>query len=183
MNIQLRKTTICSEELSLSDLVEEFADFDWFGQLGRQSKLAEEKISQFMKAVGVSNYTVEWITRDNMMSVIENMTLEESSIWQELKEIPSQLKKEICQRQQENLLENMADTVLEAVFHPAFKGAYEQVGEKKVLNYLVGNAMYMSILASGMAFAGKADMYESLTEIVKSGHTVLGLEGNTLYLV
>lgn len=183
MNIQLQKVSTSSKERSLSELVEKFTTIGWFGLLGRRDIVAEKKILQFMRAIGVSDYTMEWITKERMLSVIENMTFEKSSVWEKLKDVPGQLKEEICRNEEEDLLESMTDTVLEAVFHSAFQGAYEQTKEKKVLNHLVGNAMYMSVLASGAMLAGKVNLYEAIIELAESGHTILGLEGDTLYIM
>ncbi|MGE7768339.1 hypothetical protein [Peribacillus sp. NPDC096540] len=83
----------------------------------------------------------------------------------------------------EKLLADIVDKVPEAVFHGAFKQALNVFRDEKAINFLVGHAMYISILACTAELAGDVNPFSFIVEVLADGHLPLGPEGNTFYLL
>lgn len=183
MTVQFKEETFGPEALSLTDLAEKLTSLDWFSQFGNKDAAVEEQVRQFIETLGVSQFEVKWVSKEEVPATIGKLTFENSDIWQKLKDIPDQFKARIDEKDRNALLESMVDSIPEAVFHPSYSGAFQQMEDEKAIGYLVGNAMYISIMACTAAIAEQTELLEPLLNIVESGHTVLGLAENTIYIV
>ncbi|MFS0575705.1 hypothetical protein AB1K83_08725 [Sporosarcina sp. 179-K 3D1 HS] len=182
MTVQFKEETYGPEALSLTGLAEKLTSLDWFDKIGTTDAAVEQQVRQFVEALGVEQFDVKWVAKEDIAATIGKLTFDNSDVWQVLKDIPDKLKNKIDEKERTALLESMVDALPEAVFHPAYAGAFKQGTEEKAISYLVGNAMYISVMVCTAAIA-EADLFQPLLDIVESGHTVLGLEGNTIYIV
>ena len=182
MTVQFKEETYGPEALSLTDLAEKLTSLNWFSKIGITDEAVEQRARQFVGALGVQQFNVKWVAKEDIAATIGKLTFENSDVWQALKDIPDQLKKKIDEKERNALLESMVDALPEAVFHPSYAGAFNQLTEEKAISYLVGNAMYISVMA-GTAALAETELFQPVLDIVESGHTVLGLEGNTIYIV
>lgn len=70
-----------------------------------------------------------------------------------LAEVPDQLKEKIVRAGNEKLLVDVVDKVPEAIFHGVYKEVFKHFGEEKTVKFLVGHAMYVSVLACAAELA------------------------------
>ena len=70
-----------------------------------------------------------------------------------LAEVPDRLKGKIVSSGNENLLIDIVDKVPEAIFHGVYKEAFKHFGEETVVKFLVGHAMYISVVACAAELA------------------------------
>lgn len=182
MTVKFQEEVYGPEALSLADLANSLLSQNWFSELGNKNPDTEKHVQELMNVLKVSNCDIKWVSKENISAKLQDFTFSESEVWDKLKDVPDQLKLKIDEKENNALLESMVDTVPEAVFHPAYAGAFKMEMEEKVISYLVGNAMYISILICTAAIAGQSELSQPLLDIVLAGHTILGLEGNTLYL-
>ncbi|MGE7544416.1 hypothetical protein [Sporosarcina newyorkensis] len=183
MTVQFKEETYGPEALSLTGLAKKLTSFNWFGEIGTVDTAVEKHVRQFIEALDVSQYNIKWVAKEDIATTIGELTFENSDVWRALKGIPERYNQLITEKDRTALLESVIDAIPEAVFHPAYAGAFKQVTEDKAISYLVGNAMYISVMACTASLADRPKMFQPLLNIVEKGHTVLGLEGNTIYII
>jgi len=172
-----------SKAQSINDIAERLAAIDWYEKAGLKEKSAEETLQRFLQALQVSDYEIQWVTKERVSEVIENLTFDNSKLWEVLSELPEKLKKKIDEAGQADLLEEAVETVPHAVFHDVFQKAFQEFGEEKTVSFLVGHAMYVSVLVCTAELADEAELFTPLLELLEDGHLPLGLEGNIIYLL
>ena len=136
-----------------------------------------------MSAIGVSEYKIKWLSAAQVSETVSRLSFESSILWEVLKDLPDQLKEKIDAVGNEKLLADIVDKVPEAVFHGAYKQALNVFRDEKAIKFLVGHAMYISVLACTAELAGDVNPFSFIVELLADGHLPLGPEGNTLYLL
>ncbi len=182
MSVLIHESTFGEKAQSLNDLAQQFETMDWYKRAGQKEANAEATIDRLMNELQVEEYELKWITKDETVAVTRQLTFEGSDIWERLKEVPDEMKKKIKKTKQMKLLETVVDTIPEFVFHHAFDAAVKQFKEEQIVNYLVCQAIYFSVLICSATLAGD-DRFGPLLELLESGHVPLGLEGNTIYML
>ena len=76
-----------------------------------------------------------------------------------LAEVPDRLKRKIVSVGNENLLTDIVDKVPEAIFHGVYKEAFKHFEEEKVVKFLVGHAMYISVIACAAELAEENNLF------------------------
>ncbi|HZH58821.1 MAG TPA: hypothetical protein VEY70_04435 [Metabacillus sp.] len=155
----------------------------WGKEAGLQNVSSEGKVSDFMDLLKVNSYTIKWVSKEELPEIINRLTFEGSEIWDSLKEIPDQLSNKIKQAGHEKLLLELGDRVPELIFHGAYSHLFQQFKEKKTIEYLVGLAMYVSVMACTAELAGEENIFLPIVELVEAGHLPIGPEGNTFYIL
>jgi hypothetical protein len=183
MAVMLSEEKHGTDARSVNEWIERLLAIDWYKQAGQQQEVAVEKVNQFMRALGVNEYEVRWLSKDEVPDAIRRLTFEGSQLWNILEKLPDQLKAKIKENGNESLLEKIVDVVPEAVFHHAFAGAFHTFDEEKTVQFLVGHAMYVSILVCTAALAEEKNLFLPIVELLEAGYLPLGPEGNTFYLV
>lgn len=183
MTVQFKEETYGKTAQNLTELANNLTAIDWFSNIGKIDSAMESLTQELMENLGVRQYEIKWATSETVPSTIGKLTFENSDVWEVLKHVPDQFKEQIDASGQNGLLDMMVDTIPEAVFHPSYAGAFLQFDNQKTISYLVGNAMYLSVLICTAQIAEQPELLKPILEIVESGHTVLGLDGNTIYLV
>ncbi|MDM5433877.1 hypothetical protein QUG02_14480 [Bacillus hominis] len=168
---------------STNGMIERLMTMDWYRNIGQQNLEAEKKIDQFMSSLNVSEYEIKWISRKQLHETIGRISFEENALWGALAEVPDQLKEKIVRVGNEKLLVDVVDKVPEAIFHGVYKEAFEILGEEKTVKFLVGHAMYVSVLACVAELAEEKNVFLPIIELIEMGHVPLGPEGNTFYLL
>ena len=168
---------------SINDIAERLATINWYGKAGVKEVQAEESLHLFLKTLRVSEYNIQWVERERVLPIIGQLTFENSKLWEALRELPDQMKKKIDESGHVALLESTIEAVPQAVFHAAFEKAFQVFEDEKIVNYLVGHAMYIAVLICTAELADQVDLFAPLLELLASGHVPLGLEGNTIYLL
>lgn len=168
---------------SANEMIERLTSIDWYAQAGIKCEDAEKKVAQFMSAMDVSEYKIKWLSIEQVSETVSQLSFENSSLWDVLKELPDQLKEKIDSDGNEKLLADIVDKVPEAVFHGAYKQAFNVFKDEKVIKFLVGHAMYISVLACASELAGEENPFSFIVELLAEGHLPLGPEGNTFYLL
>ncbi|MGG0790803.1 hypothetical protein ABE132_19260 [Peribacillus simplex] len=168
---------------SANEMIERLTSIDWYSQAGVKCNEAEKKVEQFMSAIGVSEYKIKWLSAAQVLETVSQLSFESSTLWEVLKELPDQLKEKIDAAGNEKLLADIVDKVPEAVFHGAYKQAFNVFRDEKAIKFLVGHAMYISVLACTAELAGEENPFSFIVELLADGHLPLGPEGNTLYLL
>lgn len=168
---------------SVNELIERLTSINWYSKAGEYSPDVEGKLAQFMSALGVHDYDIKWISIEQVPETIKTLSFEGSALWEVLKELPEQWKKKIDSLENERLLNEVVDRVPEAVFHSAYKQAFMTFKDENTIKFLVGHAMYISILACTAELAGDHQALSFLIELLEEGHLPLGPKGNTFYLL
>lgn len=181
--VLINESKFGSKAQSINDVAERLTAINWYEKAGVTEKEAEEAFHRFMRNLQVNEYNIQWVSKEQVLEVISNLTFDNSELWEVLRELPDQLKKGIEVAGQMSLLEKAVDTVPQAVFHAAFEKAFQLFGEGKTVSFLVGHAMYIAVLACTAELADKAELFAPLLELLESGHVPLGPEGNTIYLL
>ncbi|MET3289268.1 UNVERIFIED_CONTAM: hypothetical protein ABID98_001838 [Brevibacillus sp. OAP136] len=163
--------------------IERLVGIEWYKQTGQQQEAALEKVNQLMSRLGVNDYEIQWLTKDEVPNAIQRLTFEGSQLWSMLEQLPDQLKAKVQKFGNESLLEKVVDVVPEAVFHRAFAGAFHTFGDEKTVQFLVGYAMYLSIMVCTAVLAEEMDLFLPMVELLEAGYLPLGPEANTFYLV
>ena len=172
-----------SKAQSINDVAERLTAINWYEKAGVTENEAEETFHRFMQALQVNKYDIQWVSKEQVPDAISKLTFDNSELWEVLRELPDQLKKDIEAEGQVSLLEKAVDTVPQAVFHAAFEKAFQTFDEEKTVSFLVGHAMYIAVLACTAELADKTEVFAPLLEMLESGHIPLGPEGNTIYLL
>jgi hypothetical protein len=167
----------------VNEMVKRLTTIDWFVNSGQQNIAAEQKIDQFMECLDHHEYEIRWISRNQVTETIGRLSFEGCAFWEALKEVPDQLKKKIVHAGNEKLLADMADKVPEAIFHGAYTQAFHLFGKENAVQFLVGHAMYVSVLACAAELAGGQNIFLPIVELLEAGHLPLGPEGNIVYLL
>ena len=168
---------------SANKMIERLTSIDWYSQAGVKCNEAEKKVAQFMCTIGVSEYKIKWLSTAQVPESVSQLSLESNSIWEVLKELPERLKEKIEAAGNEKLLADIVDKVPEAVFHGAYKQAFNVFMDEKTIKFLVGHAMYISVLACTAELTGEENPFSLIIELLEDGHLPLGPAGNTLYLL
>ncbi|KON69290.1 hypothetical protein AKG34_11295 [Peribacillus butanolivorans] len=168
---------------SANEMIERLTSIDWYSQAGVKCNEAEKKVEQFMSAIGVSEYKIKWLSAAQVSEAVSRLTFESSILWEVLKDLPDQLKEKIDAAGNEKLLADIVDKVPEAVFHGAYKQALNVFRDEKAIKFLVGHAMYISVLACTAELTGDVNPFSYIVELLEDGHLPLGPEGNTFYLL
>ncbi|MFE4239605.1 hypothetical protein [Peribacillus butanolivorans] len=168
---------------SANEMIERLTSIDWYTQAGVKCNEAEKKVEQFMSAIGVSEYKIKWLSAAQVSEAVSRLSFESSILWEVLKDLPDQLKEKINAAGNEKLLADIVDKVPEAVFHGAYKQALNVFRDEKAIKFLVGHAMYISVLACTAELAGDVNPFSYIVELLEDGHLPLGPEGNTFYLL
>jgi NADH dehydrogenase/NADH:ubiquinone oxidoreductase subunit G len=168
---------------SVNELIDQLTSINWYSKAGQPNPDVEGKLARFMSAVGVHNYDIKWITKEQVAETIGKLSFENSELWEVLKELPDQFGKKIDSLGNQQLLNDVVDKVPEAVFHGAYKHAYEAFNQEDTIKFLVGHAMYISTLACTAELADEKDQMSILVDLLEEGHLPLGPQGNTFYLL
>ncbi|MEH7415337.1 hypothetical protein V7266_08665 [Neobacillus drentensis] len=168
---------------SVNELIENLTSINWYSKAGEFSVDVEGKLAQFMSSLGVHDYEIKWISIEQVSETIKTLSFEGSALWEVLKELPGLWKKKIDSLENQRLLNEIVDRVPEAVFHSAYKQAFMTFKDENTVKFLVGHAMYISILACTAELAGDHQSLSYLIELLEEGHLPLGPNGNTIYLL
>ncbi|SDH17402.1 hypothetical protein SAMN05192534_10268 [Alteribacillus persepolensis] len=173
---------------NVASLIERLADIDWYQKAGEQDKAVEEKLAESMKQLGVSTYQIEWIKPGEAADAIASLALEESSIWEQLKEVPDTIKAKMDEVNRETVVDDIVYNIPELVYHGSFAGAYQLFEDEKTTGFFTGHAMYISVLACLWEAAADLDGMKDnpflpLVEILESGHVPLGLKKETIFVL
>ncbi|WP_439022302.1 hypothetical protein [Bacillus thuringiensis] len=172
-----------SHARSTNGMIERLMTMNWYSNIGQQNLEAEKKIDQFMCALNNSEYEIKWISRNQLSETIERISFEDNDLWGMLAEVPDHLKEKIISVGNEKLLIDVVDKVPEAIFHGVYKEAFKHFGEEKVVEFLVGHAMYISTVACAAELAEEKNVFLPIVELLELGHIPLGPERNTFYLL
>ncbi|MGG0731066.1 hypothetical protein [Bacillus paramycoides] len=168
---------------TVNNWIERLLAIDWYKQVGQQQEGAVAKVNQFMRTLGVNEYEVKWLSKNQVSGAIQRLTIEGSNLWVILEKVPGQLREKVNEAGNESLLEKVVDVVPEAIFHNAFARAFHTFCEEKTVQFLVGHAIYVSILICTAVLAEVPNLFLPLVELLEAGYLPLGPEGNTFYLV
>ncbi|PLS18613.1 hypothetical protein CVD28_05605 [Bacillus sp. M6-12] len=168
---------------SVNELIERLTTIDWYTYAGKIDHAANTKLDQLMSNLGVKDYEIQWLSKEEVPEAVSRIALEKSALWDVLKDLPEELKNKIDINGNEKLLEDIVDRVPELVFHGAYMQAFHLFGDENAVKYLVGHAMYISILACSAELAGEEDIFSPLLELLEMGHLPLGPNGNIFYLL
>lgn len=172
-----------SHARSTNGMIERLMTMNWYCNIGQQNVEAEKKMDQFMSSLNISEYEIKWISRKQLNEKIERISFEDNDLWGALAAAPDQLKEKIERADNEKLLVDVVDKVPEAIFHGVFKEAFKHFGEEKTVKFLVGHAMYISVVACAAELAEEKNVFLPIVELLELGHIPLGPEGNTVYLL
>ncbi len=171
-----------TEAQLVNEMIERLTSIDWYSQAGKQCAGSAEKAVQFIESIGVSHYEVRTVSKEEIPNIIQKLTFNGSELWSVLKEEPDRLKEKLAVSGKEELLQKVVDVVPEAVFHPAFTGAHQAFRDSKTVQFLIGHAMYISVMSCTAVLAGEKELFEPILNIMEAGHIPLGPEGNIFYI-
>lgn len=183
MAVMLNQDQFGLKAQSINGLADRLSKIDWYKNAGYPEEEAEELFGGFMKKLNVSDYEVKWISKEEAADTISKLSFEGSKLWEVLSVLPDVLKKKVDELDQGQLLEKAVDTLPEFVFHFAFEKAFPVFREEKVVSFLTGHAMYITVLAAAAEIAGEGELFAPLIELLENGHVSLGPEGNAIYLL
>ena len=168
---------------SINEIAERLCTIDWYKNVGEKEQTMEEVIQRFMHKLQVKDYEIKWIIKEHLTETISKLTFDNSNLWAVLATLPDILKKKIDGANQTDLLNIVVETVPQEVFHIAFQKSFQVFCEEKQINFFVGQAMYIAILVCTAQLAGELDLFTPLLEFLEAGHVLVGVEGNTIYLL
>lgn len=172
-----------SKAQSINGIANRLSNIDWYKEVGVKEKYAEETLQRFLAKLQVSNYEIQWISKEQTADTISNLNLNNSNLWEVLSNLPDQLKKKIDDAGQVDLLSKIIEIVPQEVFHVAFQKAFQQFGEEKQVHFFVAQAMYIAVLICTAELAGEVELFAPLLELLEAGHVPVGLDENTIYLL
>lgn len=170
-------------QATIDTMVKRLQPIKWGKKAGQQNLEAEEKVIEIMDNLDVNSYEIKWLSIDEVPETIGRLTFEGSEMWEALKGIPDELSGKFKQAGHEKFLLEIGDIVPELIFHGAYSHLFQQFEEKKTIEYLVGLAMYVSVMACTAELAGEENIFLPIVELIEAGHLPIGPEGNTFYLI
>lgn len=182
MAVMISEENQSTEVHLLNEMIERLISINWYSQAGKQYVEAAEKTVQFIESLGVSRYEVRAVSKEEIPNIIQRLTFNGSELWTVLNEEPDRLKEKIVLSGKEELLQKVVDIVPEAVFHPAFAGAHQTFKDLKTVQFLIGHAMYISVMSCAAVLAGEEELFEPILNIIEAGHIPLGPEGDIFYV-
>ncbi|MFD0616191.1 hypothetical protein ACFQZR_01870 [Paenibacillus sp. GCM10027629] len=173
-----------------ASLASRIQNIRWYSAYEQQGKpLVTNLLEMFGSGFGISDFTVRWLSLDELSAVIDEMNLAESPLWGHLSPIPERIRQAAEAVGQQDEFVFIFNDFMEIVFHAAYDGAYRAFGScgEKTLNYAVGSALYVSALAVGWAkFAEAGQLGDNpflpLVAVFESGYWPIGLYKNQFYV-
>ncbi|GAB3062558.1 hypothetical protein [Virgibacillus ainsalahensis] len=166
-----------------NEIIDQLTSANWYHQAGVKEEETVKQLEELLNLLNVKEYEVKWVTKDKVPSLIENLSFEDSNLWEVLKELPDQLKEKIDAQNLEEHLERLVDRLPEAIFHPAYDGAYKQFEDEKSIKFLTTLAMYLGLMVSTAELAGEEKLLKPILTIIESGHAPIGIDGNLIYVI
>src|SRR5690625_4484610 len=182
MVLLFEKYELKDDTTLMNDIANTILELSWFDNLGTASQETEEKVTQVMNDLNVSSFQFKWISKDELANQLDNVSLEDSPLWEKLKDIPSIYNEKIQQNEMGKLWKILVDELPEHLFHEVFEKAYEQYEDEEIVRYLINHAMYVSILISLAKLAGEKQFADTLVNLINTGNIVAGFNGEELYL-
>ncbi|WP_044748182.1 hypothetical protein [Bacillus alveayuensis] len=168
------------------------SNIDWFSAFGKQRRQweTEKAIKDFVGGFDIHKYDIKWITKDELLTFLEEMKLEESSLWLKLQYIPEQIKNQAEQVGRLDALLHLADEVPVNIFHYCFDRVFHELGEYglSMVETAVCFMMYIGGLACSWEMIADIKGWENnpflpLIDVLEHGHWPLGLIGEQFYVI
>lgn len=178
------------QDQHVSTLALRIQNIRWYVAYEQQSKmLVEGFVGGFRQAIEIPEFSVRWLSLNELQPVCDYINLSESPLWDQLSPIPERLRQTAESAGLTDQLLFICNELLEKVFHSAFDGAFiafEANGDLTV-KYAVGTALYISGLALGWELLAAAGLlgpnpFIPLIAIFESGHWPIGLYDNEFYV-
>ncbi|NNU82855.1 hypothetical protein ETC05_03030 [Geobacillus sp. BMUD] len=175
--------TTMTENAAVRRLLDRFINIDWLSSLGQQGdEQVEQSLRQFADFFGVHHVGVKWLAEQELRSSIEAIRLEEDSIWQALRHVPDQFKRQAEQAGRLEALLVLADEVPAAVFQHSFDPLFAVLrpyGDNVVIT-AVGYMMYIGGMACAWELLSDLEGWETnpfhfLIAVLERGHWPLGV--------
>ncbi|WP_138419600.1 hypothetical protein [Aquibacillus sediminis] len=167
----------------LEQMIETYSSIDWFSNVGKKEEMTEQQLQQCLNQLGVSDFQIEWVTIQESADVYQRLTFQDSRIWEAIRDLPDRWTEKITENSHDAALKQVVEFLPEAVFQYAFDGAYKQFDEQKLINYMTGMAMYLTLMIAVSDLAEEGEQFEPIRQMIASGHIPFGIEGNTIYLM
>lgn len=174
---------------ALADKVKDIGDrlisAAWFSNAGVIDKAVEDFIQKFLRLMNVDGVEIGWVSKEDLSVIIEKFNFTDNELWEVLKNLPEEMKIKIENNNRLLALEEIVEILPEAVFHPAFAGAFKELGDgdKKIVGFFTGLAMYLSLMITVSVLAGQEDLFIPILSIIESGHVPIGLDRNFVYMI
>lgn len=168
----------------MQTITEVLLNLPWYENIGMQNKQTEATLSSLISEITLEEYDIKWIDKKDLNKQLDKMDFSDSEIWQKLKDLPSDYKKELEELKLTKIWDIMLLELPEHLFHVTFKKAYELFEENKEnVKYLINNAYYISVLITLSYLTNDKLFANKLIDLVKTGNTVVGFKGDTILLL
>ncbi|MGG1559238.1 hypothetical protein [Geobacillus thermoleovorans] len=180
-----------TEAAAVRRLLDRFVNIDWLSSLGQQGdEQVEQSLRQFADFFGIHHVEVKWLAERELRSSIESIRLEEDGIWQTLRHVPDQLKRQAEQTGRLGLLLAIADEVPAAIFQHSFDPIFAMLNSygSHVVTTAVGYMMYIGGMACTWEImtdleGWKVNPFLFLVSVLERGHWPLGVVNNQFVVI
>ncbi|MEW9672137.1 hypothetical protein [Ammoniphilus sp. 3BR4] len=187
-----KETGYGPNHLQVEKWITRLSEVKWFSALG-QSKgqgEAENAWKTFIRHLDLDDTQVVWMTKDQLPSFVEELSLGNSPLWSRIQWIPKQLKDKTKELGREAVLAYTIENIPEMLFHKAFDGAFPELNEygERMVKVAVGSVMYIFGLACAWETLADIEGWETnpftpLIEVFEAGHWPVGMTGNQVYII
>ncbi|WP_181351266.1 hypothetical protein [Thalassobacillus sp. CUG 92003] len=168
-------------------LINRLEKLPWYKEIGDEKYDVKEQLDRFMTALEVDTFQKEWLATAEVPEKISQLDLDNSLAWKRLKDIPDEIAVIVEETGRRAILDKIVNDIPELVYHGSFKGAFQRYDDQKTVSFLVGHAMYISVLACSWEIVADQSGWEDnpflyIIDILEQGHLPLGPQLNTFYL-
>jgi|GEM_PF-1847503 len=171
------------ENTAVRRLLDRFVNIDWLSSLGRRGdEQIDRSLHQFADFFGLRHVKVKWLAEQELRSSIESIRLEEDGIWQALRHIPDQFKRQAEQAGRLEALLALADEVPSVIFQHSFDRLFAVLRPygDGVVTTAVGYMMYIGGMACAWELLSDLEGWETnpfhfLIFVLEHGHWPLGV--------
>ncbi|MEK4177490.1 hypothetical protein [Aeribacillus sp. FSL W8-0870] len=172
----------------VNQMADRLLNINWYQHVGTIHDDVQNKAEKFLQSLNIENCEIKWISKDEIGNIYDTIRLTNSSLWEALKVLPDRLKEKIDQSGQEEILNEIVYHLPEAVFHEVYKGAFKTFSDESFIRFLVGHAMYISLLACAWELVANINEWGEnpfayLVDILEMGHIPLGSNNQTFYIM
>ncbi|ADU93898.1 MULTISPECIES: hypothetical protein [Geobacillus] len=174
---------IREENMSLCYLLDRLEAVNWLSSFGGQGDdQVEQALHKFVHFFGLDGIGIRWLQKNELVSFIEEIRLENDDSWRVLRHIPEQLRQQTEQTGRSRLLSAIADEVPAVIFQHSFDAIFEVLRPygNKVVTTAVGYMMYIGGMACAWEVLSdlegwKENPFLYLVSVLESGHWPLGI--------
>lgn len=164
---------------NLQELVQSMFHKDAFSKCGVEDG-SVVAMQRWLQTFDVSTAQVKQVSTGELEQTIEILSFEQSDLWKSIFPLPERWAGQIGEELTK--LQQSMDPLLQQVYQLAFDALVEKFGATEVTKFLTVQSMAVASYVVASHVAGDEAFSSPVIELYKSGHCIVGIAGDTLFI-